>query len=106
MDHSKIPKHKLTDKLVGDFQAELDRYTQMNFEQIKNITSDESMNLAKLGHGIPANMILSHKYCKVLLQNFRDIGGPYQLRKFIHCEQHFKNKNTYNSIISGILFSN
>lgn len=88
MNHSNLPKHKLTDKLVADFQTELDRYTYMKPEQTKQITSVESMDLAKLGQGIPISMISGQPACKGLLRKFLDVGGPHQLREFIHCEQY------------------
>ena len=90
MDHSKLPNRKLTNQVVEDFQDELNRYTQMNSEQIKKITSNESINLAKLGHGIPISMISGQPACKTLLQRFLDIGGPYQLREFIQCERYIR----------------
>jgi hypothetical protein len=90
MDHSKLPYRKLTDKLVRDFQDELNRYTQMNSEQIKIVTADESINLAKLGHGIPISMISGQPACKSFLQQFLDIGGPYQLSQFIQCERYIR----------------
>lgn len=88
MDHSKLHKRKLTDKLVADFQTELGRYTNMTPDRVKKITSAESINLAKLGHGIPVSMISGQPACKVLLHKFLNIGGPYQLREYIHCEQY------------------
>ena len=90
MNHSKLPTRKLTDKLVADFQTELDRYTYMKPEQTKQITSDESLNLAKLGQGIPISMISGQPACKGLLRKFLDVGGPYQLREYIHCEQYIR----------------
>jgi hypothetical protein len=90
MDHSKLPTPKLTNKLVADFQTELNRYTNMTSGQVKKITADESINLAKLGNGIPADMISGQKTCRGLLRKFLDIGGPYQLREYIHCEQYFR----------------
>jgi hypothetical protein len=90
MDHSKLPMRKLTNQIVEDFQAELNRYTQMDSERVKNITLDESMNLAKLGHGIPISMISGQSACKSLLQKFFDIGGPYQLKQYIYCENYIR----------------
>jgi len=90
MNHSKLPPRKLTDKLVADFQTELDHYTVMSSYRVKKITSDESMNLAKLGQGIPISMISGQPTCKGLLREFLDVGGPYQLREFIHCEQYIR----------------
>ena len=90
MDHSKLPKQKITNKLVADFQTELDRYTNMNPEQIKKITSAESINLAKLGHEIPVSMISGQHACRGLLRKFLDVGGPYQLREYINCEQYIR----------------
>jgi hypothetical protein len=90
MDHSKLPNRKLTNQVVEDFQDELNRYTQMNSEQIKKITSNESINLAKLGHGIPISMISGQPACKTLLRRFLDVGGPYQLSQFIYCEQYIR----------------
>jgi hypothetical protein len=88
MDHSKMPSRKLTNQLITDFNNELDRYKQMTPEQAKKITVEESTNLVKLGHGIPLNMISGKLACKSILRQFLDIGGPYQLREYIHCEQY------------------
>lgn len=90
MNHSNLPTRKLTDKLVADFQTELDHYTVMTPYRVKKITSDESLNLAKLGQGIPISMIFVQPACKGLLRKFLDVGGPYQLREFIHCEQYIR----------------
>lgn len=90
MDHSKLPARKLTNKIVADFQTELNRYTNMTSSQVKKITADESFNLAKLGHGIPVGMISGQPACKGLLRKFLDVGGPYQLREYIHCEQYIR----------------
>jgi hypothetical protein len=90
MDHSKLPERKLTAKTVMDFQKELDRYTNATSDRIKKITADESINLAKLGHGIPITNISGQPACKGLLRKFLDIGGPYQLREYIHCEQYIR----------------
>lgn len=88
MDHSKLPPRKLTNQIVADFNTELNRYKQMTPEQAKKITTTESINLAKQGHGIPTNMISCQPACKSMLMRFLDIGGPYQLREYIHCEQY------------------
>jgi len=88
MDHSKITVRNLTNELLTDFNTELDRYKQMTPEQVKNISVAESTNLAKLGHGIPINMISGQPACKTILRRFLDVGGPYQLREYIHCEQY------------------
>jgi hypothetical protein len=90
MDHSKLPTPKLTNKLVADFQTELDRYTNMTSSQVKKITVDDAINLAKLGHGIPVDMISGQKACRGLLRKFLDVGGPYQLREYIHCEKYIR----------------
>lgn len=90
MDHSKLPTPKLNSKLVADFQTELDRYTSMSSSKVKKITADESFNLAKLGHGIPLTMISGQTACKDLLRKFLDVGRPYQLREYIHCEQYIR----------------
>ncbi len=88
MDHSKLHPIKLTNQIVTDFNTELDRYKKMTHEQAKKITVEESTNLAKLGHGIPTNMISCQPVCKSMLRRFLDIGGPYHLREYIHCEQY------------------
>jgi hypothetical protein len=88
MDHSQLPPIKLTNKIIADFNAELSRYTKMKHQQAKKITVEESMNLAKLGSGIPTNMIYGQPACKSILRRFLDVGGPYQLREYIHCEQY------------------
>ena len=90
MNHSKLPTRKLTDKLVADFQTELDHYTVMTPYRVEKITSAESIYLAKLGQGIPISMISGLPACKGLLRRFLDIGGPYQLREYIHCEQYIQ----------------
>ena len=94
MDHSKLTTPKLTNKLVADFQTDLDYYTNMSPNRIKKITADESINLAKLGHGIPIDMISGQPACKGLLRKFLDVGGPYQLREYIHCEQYIRFMTT------------
>ena len=103
MNHSKLPTRKLTDKLVADFQTELDHYTVMTPYRVEKITSDESMNLAKLGHGIPISMISGQPACKGLLRKFLDVGGPYQLREFIQCDKNYKQ---FNYLIRSGIYSN
>ncbi len=88
MNHSNLPTPKLTNKIVDDFQTELNRYKIMNPERVKKITATESINLAKLGHGIPISMISGQPACKTLLRKFLDVGGHYQLKEYIHCEQY------------------
>lgn len=83
-----MPSRKLTNQIIADFNAELDRYKHMTHQQAKKITVEESMNLAKLGSGIPTNMIYGQPACKSMLRQFLDIGGPYQLREYIYCEQY------------------
>jgi len=90
MNHSKLPSSKLTNKLVSDFQTQLNRYTNMTPDRVKKITVDDAMSLAKLGHGIPISMISGQPACRSLLRKFLDIGGPYQLREYIHCEQYIR----------------
>lgn len=74
--------------LLEDFATELMGYVFMKPNQIAKITSNDAMDLAKKGRGIPLYMTPVNQNCTEYFNNFIDIGGLNQLHEYIKCEQY------------------